>query len=266
MDYWLADGFHRVAAWSSIGRVEVPAEIRQGDRRRAILHSVAANSAHGLRRTNADKRRAVTTLLEDEEWGQWSNREIARRCAVSDPFVAKMREELSANGLQIATERQVERGGSTYTQNTANIGADKHPAERTDAREGGDAETSGGDVAANAPAPEQPAHDPHREGLAELSREGLEDDVAGLRAENDELRAELERVKAERDALKTQVDILTSGNQGATISRLHKQVSSLKGARDDALEKAAKETRRANFIAKERDALRKSLEVQEIEI
>ena len=81
-EYWLADGFHRLAAWRQIGRTDIPAEIRQGDRRAAILHSVAANSAHGLRRTNDDKRRAVLTLLEDAEWSTWSDREIARRCAV----------------------------------------------------------------------------------------------------------------------------------------------------------------------------------------
>src|SRR6056297_19813 len=82
-DYWLADGFHRVEAWKRIGRLEVPADVRQGDRRSAILHSCAANSAHGLRRTNDDKRRAVTALLEDAEWSLWSDREIARHCRVS---------------------------------------------------------------------------------------------------------------------------------------------------------------------------------------
>ena len=34
--------------------------------------------------TNEDKRRAVMTLLADEEWGKWSDNEIARRCEVSD--------------------------------------------------------------------------------------------------------------------------------------------------------------------------------------
>jgi hypothetical protein len=29
-----------------------------------------ANAAHGQRRTNADKRKAVITLLEDAEWGR----------------------------------------------------------------------------------------------------------------------------------------------------------------------------------------------------
>ncbi|ODT59410.1 MAG: hypothetical protein ABS73_09840 [Paracoccus sp. SCN 68-21] len=125
-DYWLADGFHRVAAWARIGRTEIPTDIRQGDRRRAILHSVAANSAHGLRRTNDDKRRAVLTLLEDDEWGQWSNREIARRCAVSEGLVRSLRDPICAQNADSPT-RTVERKGTVYQQNTANIGAASKP-------------------------------------------------------------------------------------------------------------------------------------------
>jgi hypothetical protein len=55
---------------------------------------VGANSTHGLRRTNADKRRAALTLLQDAEWQGWSNREIARQCGVTHAFVAKLRREL----------------------------------------------------------------------------------------------------------------------------------------------------------------------------
>jgi hypothetical protein len=55
---------------------------------------VGANATHGLRRTNADKRRAALTLLQDEEWQRWSNREIARQCGVTHTFVAKLRREL----------------------------------------------------------------------------------------------------------------------------------------------------------------------------
>lgn len=83
--------------------VEVPAKVRQGDRRRAILHSVAANAAHGLRRSNADKRRAVMTLLEDDEWSHWSNIEIARRCGVSHKMVNSMRHEVEPGSSEPRT-------------------------------------------------------------------------------------------------------------------------------------------------------------------
>ena len=65
-------------------------------------------------------RRAVAKLLDDAEWAKWSDREIARRCGVSDRFVNGMRPAPSANGSQIP--RKVERGGTVYTQNTSNIG------------------------------------------------------------------------------------------------------------------------------------------------
>ena len=120
--YWLADGFHRVAAARQIGTVELMVNSHQGTRRDAILHAVGANADHGLRRTNADKRRAVTALLRDEEWSQWSDSEISRRCAVSQPFVGKVREDISHNGYKMQSERKVERNGTEYVQNTTNIG------------------------------------------------------------------------------------------------------------------------------------------------
>lgn len=49
------------------------------------------------RRTNADKRRAVETLLRDEEWKKWSDREIARRCGVDNSFASRVRESLLPN-------------------------------------------------------------------------------------------------------------------------------------------------------------------------
>src|SRR6476619_7263015 len=76
-NYWLSDGFHRHAAAKKAGLDSLKSEIRQGDRRDAILHSAGANAIHGLRPTNEDKRRAVTILLGDEEWNTWSNRENA---------------------------------------------------------------------------------------------------------------------------------------------------------------------------------------------
>lgn len=52
------------------------------------------NAEHGLRRSHADKRRAVQMALEDPELGQCSNREIAKLCKVSHSFVNATRESL----------------------------------------------------------------------------------------------------------------------------------------------------------------------------
>jgi hypothetical protein len=125
-NYWLADGFHRLAAYIKAGMKAILAEVRQGTKRDAILYAAGANAHHGLRRTNEDKRIAVMRLLTDEEWTQWSDREIARRCGVSNNFVSEVRRHLSSDDRCAApapaAERTVQRGGSLFTMNTANIG------------------------------------------------------------------------------------------------------------------------------------------------
>jgi hypothetical protein len=127
--YWLADGFHRVAAAKQSGMAEIDADVRQGSRRDAILLSVGANSSHGLRRTNADKRRAVMTLLNDEEWSRWSDREIARRCVVSHVTVKNYRDEISLLKINSDEPRTyTTKHGTTATMNTANIGRTPAPS------------------------------------------------------------------------------------------------------------------------------------------
>ncbi len=92
--YWLADGFHRVAAARKLERQTIEAEVREGTARDAIIHGIGANASHGLRRTQADKRRAVERLLRDEEWSKWSNRKIAKVAKVDHKTVGKIRREL----------------------------------------------------------------------------------------------------------------------------------------------------------------------------
>jgi hypothetical protein len=118
-DHWLSDGFHRHAAAEKAGLHSLKADIREGSRREAVLYAVGANVAHGLRRTNADKRRAVNILLEDEAWSTWSNRDISRRCGVDEGLVRKLR-SVSADCPQIA--RKVERNGTVFDMKTGNIG------------------------------------------------------------------------------------------------------------------------------------------------
>lgn len=97
--YWLGDGFHRFEAHQAAGLTDINAEIRDGDLRDAKLFAAGANADHGLRRTQADKRNAILALLADPEWRVWSDKEIARRTATSDKTVAKLRRELSGDGV-----------------------------------------------------------------------------------------------------------------------------------------------------------------------
>jgi hypothetical protein len=75
---WLADGHHRVEAARLAGLGVILAEEHKGGRRDALLYACGANAAHGVRRTNADKRLAVTLMLRDKEWCKWASRDIAR--------------------------------------------------------------------------------------------------------------------------------------------------------------------------------------------
>jgi hypothetical protein len=137
-DYWLSDGFHRHAAAKKAGLASLKSKIRQGTHRETILHSVGANTTHGLRRTNADKRRAVSILLHDEEWSTWSNREVARRCGVDEWLVRKLREEqhsMSPSAVYPQIARKVERKGTRYQMKTDNkIGKTDERAEQSPLR------------------------------------------------------------------------------------------------------------------------------------
>lgn len=108
---WLADGWHRLAAAAGNGAKSLLCDVRKGDLRAAILYAVGANDTHGMKRTNADKRKAVLILLRDEKWCKWSDREIARRCRVADTFVGDLRSQLR---LTADTHRKFERGGKIH--------------------------------------------------------------------------------------------------------------------------------------------------------
>lgn len=128
-DHWLADGFHRHEAARRAGFTEITAEVRPGTRREAVLYAAGANAQHGLRRSHADKRRAVQVLLEDPEWQAWSDREIARRCAVHHELVGQLRRELSGGIRQM--DRTVRRGDTVYQQNLRRTPVSPEPAGST---------------------------------------------------------------------------------------------------------------------------------------
>jgi len=127
---WLVDGFHRFHAHRSCGRETIAANVREGTLRDAVLHSLSANVEHGLRRTNADKRKAVLTMLTnklvatDDRGNPWSNREVARRCSVSLDLVNRVRDSLNESLSEpLQTERAyTTKHGTKAVMKTQNIG------------------------------------------------------------------------------------------------------------------------------------------------
>src|SRR6185369_527816 len=116
--YWLADGFHRCYGAQRRGAKTIAAEVHHGTQRDAILYSVGANAQHGLRRTNADKRRAVEMLLRDPEWSAKSDRWIATATGVHHETVASYRVAAPAHVAESATSdgasRRAGRDGKSY--------------------------------------------------------------------------------------------------------------------------------------------------------
>jgi ParB-like chromosome segregation protein Spo0J len=99
-NYWIADGFHRFFAAKRTGATEIECEVVQGTLREAQLFSVGANATHGLRRTSEDKKKAVLTLLNDLEWAEWSDREIARKCNVDHTTVGRIKKSLNLDQME----------------------------------------------------------------------------------------------------------------------------------------------------------------------
>lgn len=107
--YWLADGFHRWHAHRNQAKEVIACVIYQGSRRDAVLYSVGANADHkpALPRSREDKRQAVMTLLNDPEWKEWSNYQIANACRVNEKTVRNIRSSLT-------TEIRSENSTRTY--------------------------------------------------------------------------------------------------------------------------------------------------------
>lgn len=196
--YWLADGFHRLAAYRKAGAMELPAAVHQGTRRDAILFSVGANAAHGLRRTNDDKRRAVTTLLNDKEWSAWSDREIAKRCDVSDRFVNSLRCD-TANGSQSERTYTHPKTGKPTTMDTAKIG--KAPPRADDQAE----HDRQRQETVDALPPSIRAMEAAKAERRNAPTGGIEDDLASVIAERDELREANAALSADVDRLAREV-------------------------------------------------------------
>jgi len=126
-DYWLADGHYRVRAaleaMCAGAANTIRAEVRQGNKRDAMLCAITANAKHGLPLTAAEKRGVVERLLQDPEWGLWADRVIARHCGVSHEFVRQRRASLSTvDSDHTQTRTYINRWGNQDTMETANIG------------------------------------------------------------------------------------------------------------------------------------------------
>ncbi len=128
---WVADGWHRFRAHELAGRKTICVDIREGTLRDAVLFAVGANARHGRRLEEKEVRQAVLILLEDEEWGLWSAREIARRVGCGRNTVSRLRDALSGTMDQIEGNGEVKarRKGTTYTMKFRDMPSEQQRAE-----------------------------------------------------------------------------------------------------------------------------------------
>jgi hypothetical protein len=89
-ELFVTDGFCRVMAAANIGKSKIPAAITKGTFSDAVRAACGANYAHGLRRTNADKRKAA--LIAIAQFPDETTRALAEMCGVSHAYIGNLRE------------------------------------------------------------------------------------------------------------------------------------------------------------------------------
>lgn len=234
-DRWLADGFHRYFAAKKAGKTTILEKITPGTKRDAILFSLGANGTHGLNRTNADKRNAITTMLQDSEWSAWSDNAIAKACHVSDKTVAAHRASLRNSEVTTPTERTyTTKHGTTATMQTASIGKPSAPAAKP------------------APVVEPIAEEP--EDYTEL--DALKDSLSAVIEQNDCLNdrlavAALDATEEERNAAHATILALRAENKTLTATN-----RALKLSCDSLMEEAVQMKRQMAMQRKEIDKLK----------
>jgi hypothetical protein len=107
----LVDGRHRLEAARRAGLDAVEVVSTDGDYQLARDMARASNRFHGVRLSNADKRRIVQTAIEDHP--NWSDGAIAKECGVSQPFVSKIRHQ---SGHNVMTLHRQGLDGKTYSR------------------------------------------------------------------------------------------------------------------------------------------------------
>lgn len=88
----LVDGFTRRQAYILASKAKIPAKVVDGDRKLAVQLACGANSDHGVRRSQDDKRKAVRLAIA--EFSELSSRAIGEVCGCSHTFVDKIRKQI----------------------------------------------------------------------------------------------------------------------------------------------------------------------------
>jgi hypothetical protein len=89
--FWLADGFHRHDACRNARIQDICCRVHYGSRRDAIIFSAGANQQFSVKRSREDVERAVTLLLEDDEWFHKTDSALSNHVGCGEETVRRIR-------------------------------------------------------------------------------------------------------------------------------------------------------------------------------
>lgn len=230
-DYWLAEGFHRLLAHQQAGKRNVLCEIKQGTREDAAWASAGANVTHGLRRTNADKRKATEMAIRLRP--DMNDVSLANHCGVHPNHVAAVRRSLEATSQIVRSDTRVRSDGTRFKMPSA-------PPTRPHATPPPPVRTPSAPPTPSAPAPLTPAAQPTpparrpgpQTGQADATGHPIPDHLIGLwdrRVEVEDLLTHLSKVRCAVQAAQDAADPLFAElNTSAAMANLNTAYDALK--------------------------------------
>ncbi len=110
-NHLVGDGLHRIEAMVMAGLDVGIFDVREGTWEDCVRFALLANTHHGVRRSNADKRQCVIQALR--EFTRLSNRSISELCAVGDDLVSEVRKDLQEKETIPKVDKRVAKDGRT---------------------------------------------------------------------------------------------------------------------------------------------------------
>jgi hypothetical protein len=127
--YILADGHHRWHAAKAAGLKVFKCDVRIGDEHEALHYALSANAENGLRRTSADKRKAVLMALNEPAFDKLSLRDMGELCRVSHATVRNIKEEINEKAAEIKNGKA---GTTKKARKLANKNKPKAPPDQSE--------------------------------------------------------------------------------------------------------------------------------------
>lgn len=249
----LFPGDREFSAWMAEWQVAIQVEAHE----RSAAMWAAANSDQFEEARAAGRARTVRGIHS-----KWKEMEAERERAAKEAE----RKEAARVARQVAQEQAM---AEEQARAAASVAATPEERQEVEAKadQAATARVEAEAVAKEAEEQVQQIEDPHtkaRKGLSGLSREGLEDEVIGLREENAELRADLAARDREIADMKARMADLTDGDAGRAIGRLQRNLAQSEGRAKEYQAAAARLQRQVNAQAAEIKKLRGAIESQEI--